>query len=619
MQGKKSLSGASQSVSTVDVSSVFSTYVYTGNGTTQDIVNGIDLATDGGMVWIKARNVAEGHRLLNTDSGSTKLLVSNNTGSQYTIDGGFDSFTSQGFNLKVDNGWRMNKVGDTYASWTFKNADKFFKTTTKVHTTGTASTVDLSNLGTVGMVEVKSTIGTSNWFTYHRSATSGKLLYLNLYDAETTDASISVSGTTLTIAAAMPSDTYVIYAYAHDTSAEGFIQCGSYVGTGLTGNTVNLGWEPQYLLIFSGGAYATILDSMRGVPTGGDSVRLLPGLPDAESVSTGNVVDFTSTGFTLKSNNYNVSTTSNFYMAIRRPMKTPLSSDEVFAIDTRSATSPGFTSDFPVDMGITNTVASPGNTYSASRLTSGKYLFTNATDAEVSQSDYVFDFMDGWKNSTSTNTGDYSWMWKRAKGFFDVVAYTGNGVAGRTVNHNLGVVPEMIWTKVRNATRDWYCHHSFGTTDYGNIKLSQRVSGNTFNYTDNYYMGAVPDDSAFYVSGEPNYDSTNTYIAYLFTTLAGISKVGSYTGNSTSKTIDCGFNTGAKFVIIKRTDSSGDWIMVDATRGLDKFLELNTTNAEATGSGIATDTSGFIVTQNATTDLNASAAEYIYFSIANPI
>ena len=137
-------------------------------------------------------------------------------------------------------------------------------------------------------------------------------------------------------------------------------------------------------------------------------------------------------------------------------------------------------------------------------------------------------------------------------------------------------------------------------------------------------MGAVPDDSAFYVSGEPNYDSTNTYIAYLFATLAGISKVSSYTGNGTSQTIDCGFSTGAKFIIIKRTDSTGDWYFWDVLRGIvagnDPHLSLNTTAAEVTtDDSIDPDTSGFIVNQNATTNINVTSATYIYYSIATPL
>jgi len=36
---------------------VFSTYLYTGNWSTQTINNGIDLAGEGGIVWIKWRNI----------------------------------------------------------------------------------------------------------------------------------------------------------------------------------------------------------------------------------------------------------------------------------------------------------------------------------------------------------------------------------------------------------------------------------------------------------------------------------------------------------------------------------------------------------------------------------
>jgi hypothetical protein len=37
------------------IEDVFSTYLYTGNGSTQTITNGIDLAGEGGLVWSKAR------------------------------------------------------------------------------------------------------------------------------------------------------------------------------------------------------------------------------------------------------------------------------------------------------------------------------------------------------------------------------------------------------------------------------------------------------------------------------------------------------------------------------------------------------------------------------------
>jgi hypothetical protein len=77
-----------------------------------------------------------------------------------------------------------------------------------------------------------------------------------------------------------------------------------------------------------------------------------------------------------------------------------------------------------------------------------------------------------------------------------------------------------------------------------------------------------------------------TYIAYLFATLAGVSKVGSYTGTGADLNVDCGFSAGARFILIKRTDSTGDWYVYDSLRGIvagnDPYLLLNSTAAEVT-------------------------------------
>ena len=112
-----------------------------------------------------------------------------------------------------------------------------------------------------------------------------------------------------------------------------------------------------------------------------------------------------------------------------------------------------------------------------------------------------------------------------------------------------------------------------------------------------------------------------TVVAYLFATLAGISKVGSYTGNGSSQTIDCGFSGGARFVLIIRTDSTGDRYIWDTVRGIvagnDPHLSLNTTAAEVTtDDSIDPDASGFAVNQIAATNINVNAATYIFLAIA---
>ena len=66
------------------VDDVFSTYLYTGNGSTQTINNGIDLAGKGGLVWIKNRgyeSAPEGNHYLNAaSSGALGTQCSNQTG-----------------------------------------------------------------------------------------------------------------------------------------------------------------------------------------------------------------------------------------------------------------------------------------------------------------------------------------------------------------------------------------------------------------------------------------------------------------------------------------------------------------------------------------------------------
>jgi hypothetical protein len=111
-------------------------------------------------------------------------------------------------------------------------------------------------------------------------------------------------------------------------------------------------------------------------------------------------------------------------------------------------------------------------------------------------------------------------------------------------------------------------------------------------------------------------------VAYLFATCAGVSKVGSYTGNGTTQTINCGFGAGgARFVLIKRTDSTGDWYVYDTARGMtvltDPYLLLNSTAAEtATLGSVTTVSTGFAVNASILAAINTTSASYVFLAIA---
>src|SRR5574343_1032765 len=164
--------------------SVFASHTYTGNGSTQTINNGIDLAGKGGLVWIKDRGISANHVLTDSIRGVSKQLNSNATNSEYNDVGyGVTTFNSNGFIVTDTTGHLVNTNNNNYVSWTFRKAPKFFDVVTA---TAVGSTVTFNHsLGVApGIVLIKATNLTEQWTVYHRSLGTGKYLTLNTTAAE---------------------------------------------------------------------------------------------------------------------------------------------------------------------------------------------------------------------------------------------------------------------------------------------------------------------------------------------------------------------------------------------------------------------------------------------------
>jgi len=131
-----------------------------------------------------------------------------------------------------------------------------------------------------------------------------------------------------------------------------------------------------------------------------------------------------------------------------------------------------------------------------------------------------------------------------------------------------------------------------------------------------------PSETQFYVNVDIGANtSNNNHIAYLFATVPGISKVGSYTGTGSNVDVNCGFTSGARFVLVKRTDSTGDWYVWDSARGIvagnDPYVLLNSNAAQVTSTDyIDPLSSGFTITSSAPAALNASGGNYLFLAIA---
>jgi len=588
---------------------------------------------EGGLVWIKRRNGVGDNTITDTIRGPGKELYTNQTWDQqnYTGTYGVSVFNSTGFSL-IGNNAPTNGTNLTYASWTFRKAPKFFDVVTYTGT-GVARTVS-HNLGSVpGCIIVKGTSGSnSNWMVYHRANTSAPetdYLILNGTDATTdtssiwndtapTDTEFTVGDQNFVNASGV---TYVAYLFAHDAGGFGddgeqnVISCGSFVPSAIPLD-INLGYEPQWVMIknASGVGDWWMLDNMRAF-TAPDtpSAYLKANLSNSEASTTG-VAAVTSTGFQFRLTS---SSDTYIYIAIRRPMKTPESGTEVFSANFSDGVEPIFSSGFPVDLGIYAGRSNAYKHYFYDRLRgSNPSLNSTNTSAEQNNGEGSFDNMDGWGVGIGSSTDYVSWMFRRAPGFMDVVAYT-TEIGSFTRPHNLGVAPEIMILKNRGGF-SWYVMSSAAGTDKTFL-----METNVAPYISRSYWPTDPDASNLYLGGQ---GGAYPYIAYLFASLAGISKCGSYIGTGANLNVDCGFSSGARFVLIKRYDGTpgsnvGDWYVWDSARGIvagnDPYLLLNSTAAENTSTDyIDPLASGFTVTSSAPAALNASGGTYIFLAIA---
>ena len=308
-------------------------------------------------------------------------------------------------------------------------------------------------------------------------------------------------------------------------------------------------------------------------------------------------------------------------MAIRRPnMATITDATEVFDIYNNSSdtTEPVFRTSpaFPVDYAWFRDA--PGGTDTikqAARLTGPVYLNSTSNAAEASLATAEFDYMNGWRSTGGS--GQYSWMWKRAKGYFDVVAYEGTG-ANRTVAHGLSVVPEMMWIKSRDDSESWVVYHAnmAGTPESNYLYLNEASALNPNSNVVKYFNNTAPTSSVFTVGIEDRVNTNNdSYVAFLFATLAGVSKLGTVTHSGSSTDVDCGFSAGARFVLLRRTDAGSGWYIWDSVRGIiagnDPYLLINTNAAQVTNTDFIDPlASGFQISGDFTD------GDYIFYAIA---
>ena len=279
---------------------------------------------------------------------------------------------------------------------------------------------------------------------------------------------------------------------------------------------------------------------------------------------------------------------------------------------------------------------------------STKHISSNSSASETTQTDSVTSFnsngfslgtdANGFVNANAVNY--VSWNWKAGTAVsgattgsgtyktytgsvnttsgFSIVSYIGNGTAGHTIPHNLGVAPTCIILKrYDGGTTRWFVY----SKDNGNTAWLELNTSDSIWNSRTEWNSTTPTSSVFSVGSQSDINANgSTYLAYCFADIQGYSKFGTYTGNgSTDGTF---VYTGMKpaLVILKKNSSAGtDWQMYDNKRlgynGGDRSLASNTSADEETGQGKIDFVSNGFKLRTASANQNASGV-YTYMAFA---
>ena len=227
----------------------------------------------------------------------------------------------------------------------------------------------------------------------------------------------------------------------------------------------------------------------------------------------------------------------------------------------------------------------------------------------------------GGTTSSNSNGSITSTVQANTTAGFSIITYTGTGSTA-TIGHGLNSAPEMIITKGRSDAHSWLVGVTADSSDLSSVLVLQ-TNAASVTATSNY--NAAPNSSTYQVvnAGGTN-NNADTYVAYVFHSVQGYSKIGSYTGNGNADGpfIYTGF--APAWILFKRTDGgTQNWFILDNKRddGLNprnSYLMPNQTSAEdANNSTVDTDflSNGFKL--RATTGaMNGNGETFIYMAFA---
>lgn len=266
------------------------------------------------------------------------------------------------------------------------------------------------------------------------------------------------------------------------------------------------------------------------------------------------------------------------------------------------------------DHGLFDVLRGDGENYISSNLTSEERIPSSISNyGYVSSYDANGVFLGQGGNSnhpwavTNKSNVDYvAWCWKgggpavsntdgtitsqvsaNTEAGFSIVSYTGNSSTNQTIGHGLSSPPELIFIKNRDdSTANWLVAGE-NINYYLNLNRDiEDPSSSGYNWITNRGADTFTVGSQRKEMNQPN----ENFVAYCWHSVAEYSSIGTYTGNGNSTGTIVTLDFAPSFVMIKGTDQTSDWIMIDNKRDTTNpnsaRIDANSPGAEYTGENI---------------------------------
>jgi hypothetical protein len=556
------------------VAKSFSTVAYSGDSSSTRSIDGLGFSPS--LVWIKNRTVAGWHHLSDVVRGGNNTIFSNATNAETSnIAGGYlSAFEDDGFELNFGtNGSDVNKTGEDYVAWAWK-ADDNEPTIFGGPAVAVYKFEDNGNDVTGGLNLTESNM------SYSSSGKFNKAAEFNGNNSSFTNGSI----TGLPTGTNPVSISYWVYTDTSNQDA-GLVGYGRWNPGG-----TNTGAASKYFgtmlsggdLFFAGYYYNAAFSPAVTLPTG-----------------QWNHLVWTFDGTNLRAY---------------------LNGSLAGTVNRSSLDIGGGTGNLSITIGR-NSWSGTGSEHFDGKIDQVRIYNGVVSDVGVAEL-YAETVSD---NDDLTLGGPPETIISaNANAGFSIVKYEGDGQQNHKVPHGLSAAPEIVIIKNLDQAVTWQL---FGSTFFDRMQFN--TGGDDGNYPLSYSSTTITlPQNGQHANNEWN-ASGNNYIAYCFHSVAGYSKIGSYTGSGyTTNTITTGFQPD--FVMIKAyTNSTAytSWVIFDSVRYGSSSdtnpIYANLSAAEGTrgnGSGdgdvleISFTSTGFQLVNNAADETNDANKDYIYIA-----